>query len=328
MPRIGMNPSRGRSSDYKPARVTLAMITYLPEQAGYFQNRFDVTRLSLESLIAHTLEPHDLFVFDNGSCDKLVDYLRGLRDAGRIHYLILSSRNIGKIGALQVIFNAAPGEIIAYTDDDVFFLPGWLDEHLKIIDTFPNVGSVTGFYMRPLMTYGIQSTLKFCEQPDVKTERGQLIPRDMEQRYIDNMGRTWESYQEESKGLEDLVLTYNGVQAFASAGHHQFVAPRKVVLEALPKGWSGQLMGKMRDLDNEVDRLGYLRLCTRSFPTRLLGNAISEENAAMAKQYGIEAKAVNVHQTDGALARLYRLGPVQSFARRIYNWMFDIVNAK
>ncbi len=59
MPRVGMNPARGQPSGYQPARITLAMLTYLPNQAGYFEQRFAVTRLSLESLIASTPEPHD-----------------------------------------------------------------------------------------------------------------------------------------------------------------------------------------------------------------------------------------------------------------------------
>jgi hypothetical protein len=70
------------------------MLTYLPNQAGYFAERMAVTRLSLESLIAHTPKPYDLFVFDNGSCGELVDYLCHLRDEGAINYLILSDRNI------------------------------------------------------------------------------------------------------------------------------------------------------------------------------------------------------------------------------------------
>ena len=326
MPRIGMNPGRGQKTDYCPARITLAMLTCLPEEAGYFEHRFDVTRLSLESLIANTPQPYDLLVFDNGSCPRLVDYLRGLRDSGKINYLILSDRNIGKIGALGIIFNTAPGEIVAYTDDDVFFLPGWLDEHLKIIDTYPNVGSVCGLYMRPLMAYGIQSTLEFIKRTDIQVERGLILPREMEQHYIDHMGRTWESYQEETKGLEDIAVTYQGVQAFVSAGHHQFVAPRRVILEALPKAWGGELMGRMRDLDGEVDRLGYLRFCTRTFPTRLLGNALGADSVALAQTYGITAKAAAIHETRGLLVRLYRTHLVQGLAWWLYRRVFKIIN--
>ena len=201
MPRVGMNPGRGKKSDYQPARVTLAVLTYLPEQAGYFEHRLETTRLCIESLIANTPEPYDLLVFDNGSCTELVDYLRGMRDAGKIQYLFLSSSNVGKIGALQFIFSAARGEIIAYTDDDVFFLPGWLEEHLKIIETYPNVGQVTGFYIRPHMSYGNKSALAFAKKRGVKAERGLIVPKEWEQHYIDNMGRTWEKYNEEIAGL-------------------------------------------------------------------------------------------------------------------------------
>ena len=326
MPRTGINPSRGRKTDYQPARITLAVLTYLPDTIAYYENRFDVTRLCIESLIANTPEPYDLLVFDNGSNPQLVDYLRGLRDAGDVDYLILAGQNIGKIGALQLIARFAPGEIIAYTDDDIFFLPGWLETHLKIIDTYPNVGMVTGFYIRPHMSYGNESAKKFASQPDVNVQRGLLIPKDWEQQYIDNMGRTWEKYNEEIAGLEDVALTYKGVETLVSAGHHQFVTPRKVLQEALPQGWTGNLMGQMRDLDSAVDRSGYLRLTTRQPVTRLIGNVVSPEMAAEASQYGISAIGRKVKPASSKLARLYRSPVIQKIAKSIYNQVYKIVN--
>jgi glycosyltransferase involved in cell wall biosynthesis len=326
MPRTGINPSRGRKTDYKPARVTLAALTYLPDTVAYYKDRFDVTRLCLESLIANTPEPYDLLVFDNGSNQQLVDYLRGLRDSGEIDYLVLSGQNIGKIGALQMIARFAPGDIIAYTDDDIFFMPGWLETHLKIIDTYPKVGMVTGFYIRPHMSYGNNSALKFAEQSDVKAERGLLIPQEWEQHYIENMGRTWEKYNEEIAGLQDVALTYKGVETLVSAGHHQFVAPRKVLLEALPPGWTGNLMGQMRDLDSSVDRLGYLRLTTRQPVTQLIGNVIGSEMAEQAGIYGITVTGRTVKPTSARLARFYQNPIVQRIAKSIYNQVYKIVN--
>lgn len=119
-----MNPGRGKKSDYLPARVTVAVLTYIPNQAGYFQDRLEITRTCIHSILANTSIPFDLMVFDNGSCPEAVEMLRAMRMAGQIDFLLLSSLNIGKIGALKMIFAAAPGEIIAYSDDDVFFLPG------------------------------------------------------------------------------------------------------------------------------------------------------------------------------------------------------------
>ena len=326
MPRLGWNPARGQSSEYRPPRVTLAVLTFLPEQTGYFQHRFDVTRLCIESLIRNTPQPYDLLVFDNGSCPALVDYLRGLRDAGQINYLILSDRNIGKIGALKLIAQFAPGEVLAYCDDDVFFLPGWLDEHLRILDTYPNVGQITGFYFRPLMAYGIQSTRAFAQGGQAEARSGYIIPPEMEQHYIDSMGRTAESYAEEVAGLDDLLLTYRGLQAFASAGHHQFVAPRRVILQALPQEWEGHLMGRMKDMDATVDRLGYLRLSTAVYRTRLLGNVISPEMAALAAEYGLSADAPMLNEPKGLLRRILRWRIVQGVAYKLYNLLFRIVN--
>jgi hypothetical protein len=327
MPRIGINPNRGQVTEYRPARITLAMLTYLPNQAGYFAERLAVTRLSLESLIAHTPSPFDLLVFDNGSCPELVDYLCRFRDEGSINYLMLSSRNIGKVGALHEIFRAAPGEIVAYTDDDVFFLPGWLQAHLDILDAYPNVGLVTGFYIRSHLRYATQTIEAFAQQSDVQVSRGKLISRELEQHYIDNMGRSWESYQEEVDGLDDILLTYQGMRALASAGHHQFVAHRHLILEALPT-WDRSLMGKMIELEENIDHLGYLRLSTPEPVTRLLGNVISPENAAEAKRLGLMAE-------DGTQKTL-KIGPTQRMMRNplikrlalgIYNRLHILINS-
>jgi hypothetical protein len=328
MPRTGINPSRGKLSDYRPSRVTLAMLTFIPDMSGYFQHRFDVLRLSLGSLIANCPTGTDLLVFDNGSCAEVVNYLRSLRDAGRINYLLLSSRNVGKIGAFQILFRAAPGEIIAYTDDDILYLPGWLDESLKVLDSFPNVGMVSAYYVRSHMKHGIQSTLRFAEEAGRTLERGQIIPRDWEQQYIDNYGRTWEQYQQEVADVADIVVQSNGAQAFVSAQHMQFLIPKRVILEALPKQWGGQLMGQMKELDISVDNLGYLRLSTREPVIQFLGNAISEQNAALASSLGIAVSASRVPPGPGGLlARLYRNKTVHYLAQGLYNRLYSVINA-
>ena len=328
MPRIGMNPSRNRDSGLAPARVTAAVLTHVPHGEGYFEHRFEVLRLCIESLITTAGDAVDIMVFDNASSPQVVDYLNALKAANKIQYLTLSSRNIGKMDALQMMFRSAPGEIIAYSDDDVLFMPGWLEAHLKILETFPKTGLVTGFYIRSQMAFSIKSTMEFADRFDVNTERGQLIEQKWEQHYLDNMGRTWERYREETLNLEDVRLTYEGVQALSSAGHHQFVAYKQVLLKALPEGWSGRLMGKMREFDDAVDNLGYLRLNTPQPVTRLLGNVLSEENAAEARQLGLNAKAeTHVMRPSGFMQKLGRIPLVNGLARKAYNWLYKLINA-
>lgn len=330
MPRVGINPNRSIVTSYKPARVTVAVLIHMPHLSGYFQPRFEVVKLCLQSILTNTSVPYDLLVFDNGSCAEMVDYLRELYEENKIQYLFLSSQNIGKIGALQFIFNAAPGEIVAYTDDDVFFLPGWLENHLRILETYPKAGMVTGIYIKPQMHWSVSSTLKFTEQADVETKQGNLIPHEWEEDYVYNMGRTWESYAEEIKGLEnsDIILKYKGVEAFASAGHHQFVTYRQTMLEALPDQWSGRLMGKMRELDETVDQLGYLRLCTYEKATHLMGNVVSDWLANEAQRLGITARSGETKKKRfGVLAKFLRLPFIHKVIQFLYDRLYWMLNA-
>lgn len=330
MPRIGMNPSRGKTLDYRPARTTVAVLTYAPHQVGYFEHRLQVTRLTIESILHNTHEPFDLMVFDNGSCKQMVTYLQSLYAQGAIDYLFLSKRNIGKLNALRFIFDAAPGEIVAFSDDDNLYLPGWLKAHLEIIDNFPNVGAVTGFYVRQRVAMSSESTLAFAGRPDVETQRGLLMPEKWEEEYVINTGRTWERYHEEVADIEDVIVKYNGVEAWVSAHHFQMVCPRKVVQEILhemlPDGWSDQLMGRMVEMDDRMDEKGYLRLCTREKYLRMMGNAISPEVEALAQEMGFEANAAALKERrTNLLARMMQFKwiryPVQKIVNILYKWL-------
>jgi hypothetical protein len=330
MPRIGINPSRGKTLDYTPPRTTVAVLVYAPHQAGYFQDRLDVTLMTIESILANTHEPFDLLVFDNGSCPEMVAALRDLYERGAIDYLILSKRNIGKLNALKIIFNTAPGEIVAYTDDDVFHLPGWLKAHLEVIDTFPNVGAVTGFYIRQRVVMSAESTVAFANRPEIETERGKLMPRKWEVEYVVNTGRTWDRYAEEVAGVDDIIVHYQGLEAWVSAHHFQMVVPKAVMLEILeemlPEGWSDQIMGRMVELDDRMDARGYLRFCTRHQTMRLMGNAISEEVADLAQEAGLNVTAANVGKSSGGLMkRLAGVGWIrymmQGIVNRVYRWL-------
>lgn len=331
MPRIGINPSRDKKLAFTPERVTVAVLVYAPHQAGYFQNRLDVTRLTIESIIANTTMPYHLLVFDNGSCQQMVEYLQTLYADGKIDTLILSKNNIGKLNALNIIFKNSPGEIVAYTDDDVFHLPGWLEAHLEIIDTFPNVGAVTGFYIRQRVVMSSESTVKFANQPDIETRRGLLMPRAWEEEYIINSGRSWERYQSEVAGVEDIIVKYNGLEAWVSAHHFQCVCPKAVMLsvleDMLPDGWSDQLMGRMVELDDRMDVKGWLRFCTLQQTVRLLGNAVSPEMAALAAQTGIDVKAAAALKAKtGFMQRLAKQRFIRYIMQGIVNRFYKLLN--
>jgi hypothetical protein len=299
MPRIGINPARGQKLAFTPPRVTVAVLVHAPNEDGYFAHRLAVTRLTLESILTNSPKPFELLVFDNGSCDAMRTWLQGQYRAGNIDTLVESRDNIGKLNALWRIANLSQGSLIAYSDDDVYHLPGWLPEHLKVLEAFPNVGAVTGFYIKQRVGMSSEKTLEWAaayeaENPGL-VQRGQLIDPKWESEYMDNSGRSLERYQSEIAGLEDVVVERNGVKAWVSAHHFQVLMPKAVMLEVLGEmlegGWSEMAMGRMVEMDDHMDAKGYLRLTTHPQTMRLLGNVIDDEVKALAARDGIETEA-------------------------------------
>ncbi len=329
-----MNPSRGKNLDFTPPRVTVAVLVYAPHQAGYFQHRLDVTRLTLESILANTEKPYELLVFDNGSCPEMTGFLQALYNTGKIDTLILSAENIGKLNALWRIAQAAQGEVIAYTDDDVYHLPGWLPEHLKVLDTYPNVGAVTGFYIKQRVAMSSDQTLawvKALEEKDPSAvQRGNLIPRKWEEEFMDNAGRTEERYQGEIEGIEDVVVSLQGVKAWVSAHHFEVFVPKNVLIEVLnqmlPGGWSDQLMGRMVEMDDRMDALGYLRLTTYPQTMRLLGNVIDDEVSELARRDGIIAASATSNAKPGKRAGLWQNRFVRASIQKLINKLYQLLH--
>jgi hypothetical protein len=328
-----MNPARNRISNYKPARVTVAAIVYLPHLTGYFQNRLEVVRLSFETLFENTLEPYDLLVFDNASCDEVKSYLGSLQAQGRIRYLLSSSENIGKLGALRLISGAAPGELIAYADDDTFFYPGWLRAHLEIYDHFPDVGMVSGSPERSLFDHGIQTNLdRASTNLEFELSFGRRIPEDWEREWATALGKDVQAYLMEIEDLDDIVLSFRGKDAYATACHNQFLSPKAVLDMHLQGGWTGRLMGGLNEFDEAIDDSGLLRLTTMDRTTKLIGNVVSPEMATEARKFGVEVGRrvwqAREGESRGLLQRMTRGGPLRWLLQGLYNRLFWILSGQ
>jgi glycosyltransferase involved in cell wall biosynthesis len=327
MARIGMNPARGKRTSYRPARVTVGLITYIPHLDGYFQERLDILRLTLASVLANTSLPFDLMICDNGSCKEVVEYLEEMQDSGKIDYLLLSKRNIGKIGALNILLRAAPGEIVAYSDDDIFFYPGWLEAHIEIIETYPRVGMVSGVPVRDASHRSRDSLLLWIKdrEPGMSIDLEYRIPDMWEVDWAESVGRDPEIHMQNIQDQKDLVISYNDVGAFGSASHFQFVTPKDVIVKALPSNWEGKLMGEMMELDQAIDELGYLRLSTIDRYTQHIGNSLNPNLLNEANELGLNIE----RKTQIGRKRKHWLLSVpgsRRVLRRIYNSIFYILH--
>ncbi len=308
--RIGQNPAKFVKEVAQPARITVAVLNYIPFLSGYYADMLNVLDACLTSIWDNIDLDYDLMVFDNGSCEEVIKYLREAQDAGKVQYLILSEKNLGKGGAWNIILSSAPGEIIAYTDNDCQFSKGWLSESLKILETYPNTGMVTA---RPFQTNPefYSKTVAWAEKnSEVTLERGHLVPFQTLHEFNLSLGQTEEYSRSLIDNAEDVLLTFRGLQAFAGSSHWQFTAYKSTLAEFLPFEMD-RPMGQVKELDRRMNDAGYLRLMTAQPLAMNLSNTMlpNDQERKRSIQKG---------------RRFFEMKPVKSLLLGIYNRIFNI----
>ena len=352
--RKGQNPAKFVKDVARPERITVALLNYIPFLSGFYAETLDVLKVCLESMRKDAGLPFDLMVFDNGSCAEVREFLVKEKEEGRIQYLILSEKNMGKGGAWNVILAGAPGEIIAYTDSDVLFSPNWLSRSVEILETFPNVGMVTA---RPFRTPPefYQATLKWARD-NAKLEEGQFIPwetflefnlslgqTEEENRKVYSETRDWRitmslrgerssrrsnlPLNEETASQSALAATSaDEVVAYAGASHWQFTAYKSTLQQFLPFEMD-KPMGQVRQLDKRMNDAGLLRLMVSDPLAMNMSNTLGYLRGELKggeSRYVKNATRPPKKKRISYGKRLLELGPIKKILLAIYNKIFRI----
>jgi glycosyltransferase involved in cell wall biosynthesis len=328
--RFGKNPLKGEGNLVEPpAEVTVGVLNCIPDQVGYFRGQLDSLRLCLASIRQHADRPFDLLVLDNGSCSEVRSFLENELSSGQLDYLILNNRNVGKRNGLLQILQSAPGNLIFYTDGDIYFRPGWMQAHLDIMETFPNVGLVGGVPSRRIAGYYTAGTMNWVEanKNQLIYEKGNLIPEEWTQELLRSIGFPKEDDSvEEGRHIEDCRVTFGGVTAFVGAGHMQFLARREVIAQ-LPEPRSKQAMGGIDViLDRVVEDAGWLRLSTDRPLAYHIGNVINEEWLIEEFERLVSDESVQLNGSSIARRRHWFWGRsrARQVLRWLYTWAFDL----
>lgn len=309
--RKGQNPAKFVKEVARPARITVAVLNYIPFLSGFYAESLDVLKVCLESARQDAGLPFDLMVFDNGSCAEVRDYLIQEKEEGRIQYLILSEKNIGKGGAWNMIFGGAPGEIVAYADSDVLFYPNWLKASVEILETFPNVGMVTA---RPFRTSPqfYSATLDWA-RVNATLEEGQFIPWETFLEFNLSLGQSEEENRKVYAETRDWRIQYQGQTAMAGASHWQFTAWKSTLQAFLPFDMD-KPMGQVRQLDQRMNEAGLLRLMTAQPFAMNMSNTLGYLRGELQAPKGKRKVGLN--------KRVLELPPVKKVLLALYNQIF------
>ncbi len=329
--RKGQNPAKFVKDVAKPERITVAVLTYIPFLRGFYEEGLDVLKVSLESMRKDAGLPFDLMVFDNGSCAEVRDYLVNEKEEGRIQYLLLSEKNLGKGGAWNMMLAGAPGVIIAYADSDILYYPNWLARSVEILETFPNVGMVTA---RPFRTPPAfySSTIEWA-QKNATCEEGQFIPWKTFLEFNLSLGQTEGENVKVYDKTRDWKLTFDmplrgsttaeaisstegetaspkTVTAIAGASHWQFTAYKSTLQQFLPFDMS-RPMGQVRQLDERMNETGLLRLMVSDPLVMNLSNTLGYLRGEMGQE-----------KVQNKSSSIWQFAPIKKVLLAIYNWIF------
>lgn len=287
MPRTMHNPFRYVQATSEPKETTVVVVTHIPTNVGYFDQRFDILKLCLNSIFAHTDCAYDLVVVDNGSIPEVVNYLLSLKEENKTQHLILNSQNLGIGAAWKMGFGFAQGKYIAYTIDDVYFYPNWLSQYLEIFKTFPKVGIVSGNMIDGDELHN--SVLKVVKEENIKISPFK-IPIEWTQKHIESLGGDLKNYLNlpSVKNCKNYLLEKDEVKAFSGANGYAGVFPKEI-LRIVPPFPTDKLIGTPDYyFHKSVDDAGFMRLRTFNKCEEHIGNKLNEKWLRKSEELGLK----------------------------------------
>jgi glycosyltransferase involved in cell wall biosynthesis len=348
--RVGKNPFKGASGEgmaYTGKEVTVAMLTFIPNFMGYYRERFELLKLCLESMIAHTpADQADVLVFDNGSCPEVTTYLQKLLDDKKITYLILSQHNLGYNGALNWIYKSCSSPYLSYADDDVFFHPDWLPHALEVFDHFPSIGMVS------------------CSPTKTKFEYHHVYSRNLANLYPDRMqvldhaAEHWNDAWDESffKSVGNLsspqetlghitvpVFESEGVRCYPVSNHFHYVLNRAAIdiLYPYPVGdlmssnYKNPAFNMSLLFDEKLEENKLAKVSTYGMYAEHLGNVWSERAEHLKNTHQLTGPKAKVSNTAMSITwkkrvafKIMNLPFVSKLLYRLYEKLFDLIHSK
>jgi glycosyltransferase involved in cell wall biosynthesis len=114
-------------------RIHLVFITH---------NRLEYTRLALQSVLADPTEEFALTIWDNGSTDGTVEFLKKEVSDPRIVDIVFCRENAGQTTAVNESWAKSQADLLGKLDNDCLMTPGWTRTLAQAHADIPELGVV------------------------------------------------------------------------------------------------------------------------------------------------------------------------------------------
>lgn len=333
--RVGENPTKyARKSKGKasipvklPLPITVCTVTYVPNLENYYKEGLDVLKLNFHALRKNTKEQFDFAVFDNGSCKEVVEWLVKLKEENIVQWLYLSSENMKKLGAWNILFSAAQGDYVYYFDSDIYHYKNWLEGMRDTLTSFPNAGIVGGFHNIP--TSNIDNSIKsLSDESYYKLKTGHFIETDTLKDLAISLGTDVEHFVKKKKEKPIHKITYKSISAYVGCSHCQFLSKRECLIDIFPRPRDWGIKYTDKEFDRLLDENGWLRLTTIDQYVYHIGNRVEGIWREMLEKTDYSSQRVlntRERKLSPAILLILSLPPVKKFVRVMYNFFFNLL---
>jgi hypothetical protein len=337
--RKGQNPAKMGLKAYQPLQLGILLVVYIPNQGGYFAESLKILEYQVASIHRNTSAEFDLHVFDNASCQEVKDALHKFHANGWIDWLTLSNHNMGKAGALNWALRGMPNEIICYSDGDVYFRPGWYENTMKILKTFPQTGMVTSqpCFFDNLGGNG-RAHLELRDREDYQFST-RLADEASAEEYVRSVGKNPDLLIKYNQHSWDIIRDKStGVEAVIGSSPFQFIGYKTTLDKILPLSYT-QAMREDVQITARLDNLGFLQLSTTNPFVYHMGNQVDEttinevlrDNLPELKIGNLTSRLKSVNEQSsnskkqalGVLKFLTRLPFFKKSLQRMYDLLFE-----
>jgi hypothetical protein len=272
--RVGSNPQKSERKITLTTHHRIVVVVYIPNGEGFYEHSLEVFKTCLNSLIS-TINPNAaITVVNNGSHEKVSNFLNLYLAEKKIDTLISYNINIGKIDALIGAARGAREKYITLTDADILFTTGWQENVEEIFLNFFNVGSVSPIPVREGLYFGTSSVLKQILLRKIKF-KSMPIPENFKayNRYLESIN--WDLETKEDNNWN--VVESNNCKANIGSGHQVLTIDRNILFETVPTNPSLTLVGGSSEndyVDFSIDKANKLRLSTYHNYAYHMGNKL------------------------------------------------------